>query len=129
MAILSEQYEPELKTIRLDQKYPIEASQYSNYGFVNHIKSIEVLEDKDYTVDELIDVVRNSFIIGCRYIKVDITADTETIVIKKRYVLSKHSRLNAEVTIYYNQRFWTKPQPMAPPAGQVFYMDYVGTKK
>ena len=129
MAILSGQYEPELKTIQLGQKYLIEASRYSNIGFVNRIKSIEVLEDKKYTLKELITIIRNAFTIDGKYIKLRITFDDETIVVEKRYLLSRNSGLKATVTIHYNAEYWVKPEPIAPPSGQLFFMDYVGLKK
>ena len=129
MAILSGQYEPELKTIQLGQKYFIEASQYSNIGFVNRIKSIKVLEDKEYTCNELITIIQNAFPIGGKYIKLRITFDEESIVVEKRYLLSRNSNLNASVTIHYKKEYWTKPNPLSPPFGQIFYMDYVGPKK
>ena len=125
MAILSGEYEPELNTTTIGQRFMVEAGVRCNGAFYHDICSIDVLEDKLYEPEELVEIIKDNLGESGRYIKLTIDYDDNKITIEKRYALSKHSKLNAKVIIHYKSRFFSTP------ASPTFYVHphYVNTTK
>lgn len=96
-----------------------------NGAFYHDICSIDVLEDKLYEPEELVEIIKDNLGESGRYIKLTIDYDDNKITIEKRYALSKHSKLNAKVIIHYKSRFFSTP------ASPTFYVHphYVNTTK
>lgn len=112
MAILSEQYEPQLDTIKLGDVYHITVKNGYNNRHEQTIHNIELLKGKRYPIDELCEIIQDK-------VEAKVTHDDNNIYVRRRYVLRKHAHLNTDITIHYSG-----VMGLQMPTGKLVYMDF-----
>lgn len=116
MAILSGNYEPEVNLNKLRERYYVKVLYGGqNIEFIDSIRNIEILAGRDYTQEELVEIIRDN-IPGVR-INID---RNRTIIIEKTYLTKKYLSYNTKIAIYN-----VGVRPLDPPTGILSYMDFV----
>lgn len=81
MAILTEQYEPDI-LIKLRDKYFFQSLRTYNIDFESSVLDIEVIKDKLYSAAEIRDIIKNNIQCDNVDVKVD---DAYNVIVAKQY--------------------------------------------
>lgn len=112
MAILSEDYEPQLDTVKLGEVFRLTIKNPYNIEYEKRIYDIELIRDKGYSIDELCKLIQG-------LIKAQVTHDGCAIYIQKQYMLRKHTHLNTNIIVHYSESVWYQM-----PTGKIMYIKY-----